>query len=231
MTTPQQDQIWEIKEDCCYVGLTHDPLSVEDCMTHVRSNQAGAIVVFVGTTRDSFEGKQVKELQYSAYNRMALPTMMSICHEMVERFQLKGISMVHRLGPVPIGQDSVVIAVSSPHRQAAWQAGEEALEQCKARVEIWKKEEFSSGEGVWRANRDGAAGEPVDSKEEETKADGNSQEKKETKEKLELDLSKFKRPQQQSPMGPVIRPRRLGERGHGAVVNPLLAKVGQDKDK
>lgn len=67
--------------------------------------------------------------------------------------------MVHRLGTVPIGEESIVIALSSPHRQAAWRAGEEALEECKAKVEVWKLEEFGGEEGgVWRANRDGAVG-------------------------------------------------------------------------
>lgn len=69
--------------------------------------------------------------------------------------------MIHRLGVVPIGEESILIAVSSPHRQAAWRAGEEALEECKNRAEIWKLEEFD-GEGpeagVWRANRDGKKG-------------------------------------------------------------------------
>lgn len=71
--------------------------------------------------------------------------------------------MVHRLGVVPIGEESILIAVSSPHRQAAWRAGEEALEECKAKVEVWKREEFGGeGGGVWRANRDGAVGVKVD---------------------------------------------------------------------
>jgi molybdopterin synthase catalytic subunit len=70
--------------------------------------------------------------------------------------------MVHRLGVVPIGEESILIAVSAPHRQAAWRAGEEALEECKARVEVWKLEEFGDGEGVWRANRDGSIGHRVD---------------------------------------------------------------------
>lgn len=69
--------------------------------------------------------------------------------------------MVHRLGTVPIGEESILIAVSSPHRQAAWRAGEEALEECKARVEVWKREEFEGEEGVWRANRDGIQGEKI----------------------------------------------------------------------
>jgi molybdopterin synthase catalytic subunit len=67
--------------------------------------------------------------------------------------------MIHRLGVVPIGEESIYIAVSSPHRKEAWRAGEEALEECKSRAEIWKLEEFEGEEGgVWRANRDGAAG-------------------------------------------------------------------------
>ena len=66
--------------------------------------------------------------------------------------------MIHRLGTVPVGEESILIAVSSPHRQAAWRAGEEALEECKAKVEVWKREEFEGEEGVWRANRDGVMG-------------------------------------------------------------------------
>ena len=81
---------------------------------------------------------------------------------MKEKHMLTAITMVHRLGTVPIGEESILIAVSAPHRQAAWKAGEEALEECKAKVEVWKLEEFGGEEpGVWRANRDGAAGVPV----------------------------------------------------------------------
>ena len=69
--------------------------------------------------------------------------------------------MIHRLGTVPICEESILIAVSTPHRQAAWRAGEEALELCKEKVEVWKLEEFDDGSGAWRANRDGKAGEPV----------------------------------------------------------------------
>ncbi|KAL5606682.1 hypothetical protein BROUX41_003078 [Berkeleyomyces rouxiae] len=154
--------IWELSEGLCYVGFTFNHLSVKDAMDRVRSPQAGAIVVFAGTTRDNFDGKTVKELQYSAYKKMALRTMLTICQELVARFCLNGITMVHRLGPVPIGEESIVIAVSSPHRKAAWEAGEDALEQCKARVQVWKREEFEDGKGVWRANRDGAKGVKVE---------------------------------------------------------------------
>lgn len=122
-----------------------------------------------GTTRDNFGGKVVKELQYSSYGQLALRTMMSICQATLQKHSLTSIAMIHRLGTVPIAEESILIAVSSPHRQAAWRAGEEALEECKARVEVWKKEEFEGEDGVWRANRDGAAGQKLT--EEEIKAD------------------------------------------------------------
>ena len=89
--------------------------------------------------------------------------MLSIAQTVKVKHGLTAISMVHRLGVVPIGEESILIAVSSPHRQAAWKGGEEALELCKEKVEVWKLEEFGGDEGgVWRANRDGAVGVPVD---------------------------------------------------------------------
>ncbi|KAI0018082.1 Molybdopterin biosynthesis MoaE [Xylariomycetidae sp. FL0641] len=151
----------EASEDGCYVALTDNHLSVQEVMDHVRSPQAGALVLFAGTTRDNFDGKPVKDLQYSAYASLALRTMLAICKSIQEKHALKGIAMVHRLGTVPIGQESILIAVSAPHRQAAWRAGEEALEECKNRVEVWKMEQFEGEGGVWRANRDGAPGQKV----------------------------------------------------------------------
>ena len=77
--------------------------------------------------------------------------MLSIANSVKTKHSLTAIAMIHRLGTVPIGEESILIAVSAPHREAAWKAGEEALEECKAKVEIWKREEFEEG-GVWRAN-------------------------------------------------------------------------------
>lgn len=86
---------------------------------------------------------------------------MTVAKAVHVKHSLKGVAIVHRLGVVPIGEESILIAVSAPHRQAAFRAGEEALEDCKSRVEVWKREEFEGEEGVWRANRDGIAGEKV----------------------------------------------------------------------
>ncbi|MCJ1245593.1 Molybdopterin synthase catalytic subunit [Trapelia coarctata] len=167
------------EEENIHVELTSEPLNVTQVMNRVKSSKAGAVVLFAGmlcqhshyesyvltfqgTTRDSFDGRPVKALQYSAYAPLALRTMLSIAQSVKAKHQLSAISMVHRLGVVPIGEESILIAVSSPHRQAAWRAGEEALEECKAKVEVWKLEEFGGEEGgVWRANRDGIAGVPV----------------------------------------------------------------------
>lgn len=178
--TIQAEDVWEVTDDDCFVALTHEHLNVQQIMDRVRSPAAGAIVIFAGieaitnipvlrdskepctgTTRDNFAGKAVKELQYTAYNKLALRTMMSICKDIKSRHGLKGIAMIHRLGTVAISEESILIAVSSPHRQAAWRAGEEALEECKSKVEVWKKEEFEGEEGVWRANRDGAVGQKI----------------------------------------------------------------------
>lgn len=131
--------------------------------------------------------------------------MLAIAKSILAKHSLNGIALIHRLGVVPVGEESILIAVSSAHRQAAWRAGEEALEACKEKVEVWKREEFEGEEGVWRANRDGAVGEKVTGLEERDDDGG---------------LEGLQ------PMGPVIRPRRPGEKGHGPVVNPSPPVAG-----
>ncbi len=162
------------------VALTKTELDIRSVIAEVKRPKAGAIVLFAGcvstltiynptdnrtpgTTRDNFDGKPVTQLQYTSYPPRALKSMLFIAEAVKEKYALNAISMVHRLGVVPIGEESIMIAVSAPHRQAAWKAGEEALEECKAKVEVWKLEEFGGEEGgVWRANRYRAAGVPVD---------------------------------------------------------------------
>lgn len=120
-------------------------------------NNADRTVSSPGTTRDSFADKPVVHLAYQSYPPLAIRTMTSIATSLRQKHSLNAIAMVHRLGVVPIGEESILIAVSSAHRKAAWSAGEEALEECKDKVEIWKLEEFGGEEGgIWRANRDGA---------------------------------------------------------------------------
>ncbi|KZF20430.1 Molybdopterin biosynthesis MoaE [Xylona heveae TC161] len=167
MADSTEQTLFILAEEGIHVELTRAHLDAGAVMNKVKSPKAGAIVLFAGTTRDNFNSKPVKELQYTAYPPRALQTLLTIARTMKENHGLQGIALIHRLGVVPIGEESILIAVSAPHRQAAWRAGEEALEECKAKAEIWKLEEFGGDEGgVWRANRDGAEGVRVDSKEE-----------------------------------------------------------------
>jgi molybdopterin synthase catalytic subunit len=113
-----------------------------------------------GCTRDSFNSKTVTHLSYTTYPSLALKTLFKIARFILAGYELTSIAITHRLGRVDIGEESILIAVSAPHRKAAWEAGEECLERVKEKVEIWKEEWFEDG-GVWRSNRDGQAGVPV----------------------------------------------------------------------
>ncbi|KAF1948571.1 Molybdopterin biosynthesis MoaE [Byssothecium circinans] len=149
------------------IELTPHALTPQTATTFVRSASAGATVLFIGTTRDTFNNLPVSSLAYTSYTPLAMSTLYSIAEAMLNKHELTKIAIVHRLGECPVGEESIVIAVSAPHRQAAWRAGEEALEETKKRAEIWKLERFEGGEGVWRANRDGVMGVKVDEGEKE----------------------------------------------------------------
>ncbi|KAK6510030.1 Molybdopterin synthase catalytic subunit [Arthrobotrys musiformis] len=139
-----------------YAALTYDPLDISAAINRVRSPKAGAIVTFIGTTRDNFQGKQITTLEYTSYPPLSLQTLSKILTSLSTP-SLHSISVIHRLGIVPIGEDSIVISLSTPHRAEAWQIAQECLELVKEKVEIWKREWFADG-GIWRANRDGAEG-------------------------------------------------------------------------
>ena len=145
-----------------HVSLTPHLLSPTSVLDSIRSPHAGALVLFAGTTRSTFDSRPVTHLSYSAYIPLALRTLRTIAEDIKQKHQLIAISIEHRLGTVPIGEESILIAVSAAHRGEAWRAGEEALEACKEKVEVWKLEVFEGDEGVWRANRDGARGVRID---------------------------------------------------------------------
>ncbi|KAK6435210.1 Molybdopterin synthase catalytic subunit [Oleoguttula sp. CCFEE 5521] len=159
-----------LTESSIHVSLTYDPLVSQSILDLVKSPSAGAIVLFAGTTRATFLDRHITHLAYSAYVPLALRTLLSIARYIKSAHNLVAIAITHRLGVVPIGEESVLISVSSPHRKAAWLGGEECLEKVKERVEIWKEEWFEDG-GVWRANRDGAAGVKVADTQERTSGD------------------------------------------------------------
>jgi len=137
------------------VGLTLEPLDITAISNSVTAPSTGATSLFVGTTRDNFEGKEVVRLEYEAYEGMARKQLLAICQELRTKWpDLHSIAIHHRLGLVEVTQASVVIAISSPHRKDALQAVEHCIERLKAMAPIWKKEVYSSGEGSWKANRE-----------------------------------------------------------------------------
>jgi len=126
--------------------LTDAPLSLEAVVDEVRSDQAGAIATFVGTTRIDSRGRTVLHLDYDAYEEMAQDVMTEIADELKKRYDVCEIAIHHRTGRVEIGEASVVIAVSAPHRQDALAACKDAIDTLKERVPLWKKEIYEGGE-------------------------------------------------------------------------------------
>lgn len=126
--------------------LTQEPLSVEAAVEQVRSAEAGAVATFVGTTRARSRGREVLYLDYEVYEGMAEQVMADLATELQRRHQLCAIAIHHRVGRVEIGETSVVIAVSAPHRAAALAACREAIDELKVSVPLWKKEVYVGGE-------------------------------------------------------------------------------------
>ena len=130
------------------IRLTNTMIDVDEVIRSVHSASAGGINVFIGTTRDHSSGKQVLSLRYEGYPPMALKEMGRIEEEARRGWKIDQISIVHRLGEVEIGEASVVIAVSAPHRSEAFECCRYAIDTLKKTVPIWKKEVFVDGE-VW----------------------------------------------------------------------------------
>lgn len=126
--------------------LSDEPLSLDRVVDEVRDDRAGAIATFTGTTRIESRGRAVEHLDYEAYEGMAEAVMGEIAEDLRGRYELCAIAIHHRIGRVGIGDTSVVIAVSAPHRGDALAACKEAIDTLKERVPLWKKETYDGGE-------------------------------------------------------------------------------------
>jgi molybdopterin synthase catalytic subunit len=126
--------------------LSAKPLSLDAVVDEVRSEKAGAIATFTGTTRVQSRGHTVLHLDYEAYEEMAEQVMAQIAADLKSRYDLCEIAIHHRTGRVDIGEASVVIAVSAPHRQDALSACKDAIDTLKEQVPLWKKEFYEGGE-------------------------------------------------------------------------------------
>lgn len=134
--------------------VTNQPIDLNELVRFVTDPEAGAIATFVGTTRNNNEGRKVIGLDYEAYPEMAEKELARIGEDAKKQWPICRMAIVHRLGPVEIGEASVIIAVSSAHRNAAFAACRYAIEEIKKTVPIWKKEVFEGGE-VWIGSQTG----------------------------------------------------------------------------
>ena len=132
------------------IQLKSIPLSVQECTDFVASDGVGGIVVFIGTVRNTTAGRRVERLEFEAYGPMAISEMKKIAQQAREKWKVEKIAIHHRAGVLQIGEIPVIIAVATPHRQAAFEACQYCIDTLKKTVPIWKKEIFSDGE-VWVA--------------------------------------------------------------------------------
>ena len=130
------------------IKISSEKLSLEECYEFVTDDSCGGIVAFVGTVRDSTQSKEVTQLDFSTYKPMALKEMQHIAEIAIKKFEIKKMAIHHAEGMLQIGDIPVIITVGAPHRKAAFEACEFAIDTLKETVPIWKKEYFSDGE-VW----------------------------------------------------------------------------------
>jgi molybdopterin synthase catalytic subunit len=128
--------------------VTTDPLSIDEAYAAVRRDDCGAVALFAGVVRDHHDGKKVLSISYSAFREMAEKEFARIAEEAARRWPVGAVYIAHRTGKLAIGDASVVIAVSAPHRAEAFEACRHAIEALKKMAPIWK-EEFYEGGKAW----------------------------------------------------------------------------------
>jgi MoaE-MoaD fusion protein len=126
--------------------ISPEPLDVNAAVAEVATDEAGGIATFVGTVRKSSRGRDVDYLEYEAFEEMAEPMLSRLAADLEEKHGLCGVAIHHRVGRVEIGEASVVVAVSAPHRAAALDACRAAIDTLKTTIPLWKKEVYAGGE-------------------------------------------------------------------------------------
>ena len=131
------------------VSLTHNPIDVAPLVAQASQPAAGAVVAFVGVTRQFTEDRETDQLAYEAYESMAEAKLAELEAAARKRWPLVECLVVHRLGEVPVTEASVAVVVSSPHRRVAFEAAEWLIDTLKQDVPIWKQEHFTNGTTEW----------------------------------------------------------------------------------
>jgi molybdopterin synthase catalytic subunit len=131
------------------VDITTEPIDTDAVLRQVASPDAGAVVLFLGTTRERTAGRRTASLDYECHADMARDKLAELEAEARRRWPLVGCAIIHRVGHLPIGETSVAVAVSTAHRQAAFAAGQWLIDTLKEVVPIWKKENWADGQSQW----------------------------------------------------------------------------------
>jgi molybdopterin synthase catalytic subunit len=137
-----------VREDLL-VRVTGEPIGADEAVAFVADPGAGGTCVFLGTVRDSSPDGEVTGLTYEAWDELATRRLEELGTEMLERWPLRKVALLHRSGELAIGEVSVVVACSAPHRAEAFDACRHGIEQLKRDVPIWKKEHLRSGASSW----------------------------------------------------------------------------------
>ena len=141
----------ELTPENCKISLTSDPLSSSDAISFITRPDCGALSLFAGTTRDNFKGKRVLYLEYEAYTLMAVQEIRAICGRLSAADDVRRVYVAHRTGRVDVGETSIIVAASSPHRAAAISFVEQAVDAIKRSVPVWKREWYEDG-SEWKEN-------------------------------------------------------------------------------
>jgi molybdopterin converting factor subunit 1 len=129
--------------------VTSEPLDANELLAAVRQDESGAVVLFHGMARNNSDGRRVIALEYDAYPSLAEKKLREVADDVRGRWPITGIGVLHRTGRLEIGETSLLVAVSSPHRQEAFDACHYAVDQIKQTVPVWKKEIWEDGSGEW----------------------------------------------------------------------------------
>ena len=160
-TTRAADSLDESAPEPVEIALTRERIDAEKLVAEAKQGEDGAVVVFDGIVRNNTRGRRTLYLDYEAYEEMALKQMRQLGAEAKERFKVRQVTMVHRLGRLEVGETSVLIVVASAHRAQAFEACRWLIDTLKQTVPIWKKETFADG-AVWAAGDPFPAGIAVD---------------------------------------------------------------------
>lgn len=129
--------------------ITQDPIDTGEVLGLVGAAEDGAVLLFLGVVRNHNEGRGVVGIRYEAYQAMAERVLAEIAREAAERLGTDRIAVVHRIGELSVGETSTAIAVSSPHRAEAFDAGRYIIEEIKVRLPVWKEERYGEGDSRW----------------------------------------------------------------------------------